>query len=198
MKLNTKSVGKATLIRLCLVFGLLLIIPLLGWPWHLINGGSLESSGVIFKVPSRYFSLDSTDDHPSMMRCGIGFPFWRARYGFMGLHPHPKRHKLDMKVDLDRLLTILVNQERAEGMSLIAQRTVETEIGPAFCFEFRSGARSIIDCYFDGSTLSLDYEGSEKFAGDIYELVNSARWQGNGPIGPPGMALLENYPAPRP
>ena len=180
MKVNGKFVGKLALILLCVVFGLLLIVPWLGWTWHLIHGGRVESSGVLFTVPPRYLALESSDGRVSMLRCDFGVPLWRAPYGFLGIYSHRDQPKIDMKLDLNRLQTILVNQEKLEGMSLDTQRKLDTEIGPAFCFHFKSGRRSNVSCFFDNSTLSVQYEGSEKFTGDIYELVNSARWSQQG------------------
>jgi len=181
MKLSGRIVGKIALIWLCVAFGLLLIVPWLGWTWHLIHGSTIESSGVLFRVPPRYLARGSSDGRASMWRCEVGVPLWRAPYGFLGIYPHRDRPKIDMKLDLNRLQTILVNQGKLEGMSLDAQRKLQTEAGPAVCFQFKSGRRSSASCFFDNSTLSIQYEGSEKFTGDIYELVNSARWQGAGP-----------------
>lgn len=185
MKLTAKTVGKGSLFGLCVGFCAFLVIPWLGWPWHIIHGSTIQTSGVLFEAPPRYFSLTSTDDHPSVMRCDFGIPLWRAPYGFIEIFPHPNGRRLDMETDLDRLQAILVNQERSEGMSLNSRRKMATGVGPAFCFEFESGMRSIVKCYFDKSRLSVEYEGSQKFAGDVYEIVNSARRQGAGPPFPP-------------
>lgn len=178
MKLNRKSLVKLVLVSLCIPLGVLLIIPWLGWAWRLIRGDSVESSGALFKVPPRYLARGSSDGGVSMLRYEFGVPLWPAPYGFIGIYPNHDRRKIDMKLDLNRLQAILISQEGSEGMNLAAQREIETEVGRAVCFQFRSGKRSNVRCLFNNSALSVQYDGSEKFAGDIYELVNSARWAG--------------------
>ena len=177
MKLNRKSLGKLALVWLCVALGVLLIIPWLGWAWRLIHGDSIESSGALLKVPPRYLAGGSSDGRVSMWRCEFGVPLWPAPYGFLEIYPNPDRRKIDLKLDLNRLQAILISQEGSEGMNLDAQREIGTEVGRAVCFQFKSGKRSSVSCFFDNSTLSVHYDGSEKFAGDVYELVNSARWQ---------------------
>jgi hypothetical protein len=61
MHIKVKNIARGLSAGLCIGFVGLAIIPWLGWPWHLIHGSILESSGVLFKVPARYFSLASTD-----------------------------------------------------------------------------------------------------------------------------------------
>jgi len=108
------------------------------------------------------------------MRCDFGVPLSRAPYGFIEIFSHPGGREIDLQRDSDRLEAILVKQEGSEGMNLVAQRKFETAVGRAFCLEFGSGKHSVVNCYFDKSTLSVEYEGSEKFTGDVYEVVNSA------------------------
>jgi hypothetical protein len=127
-----------------------------------------------------------------MIRCDFGVPFWQAPYGFIGIYQHSHRRNIDLTVDLDRLRAALVNEKKSDGMILNSERKIETGVGTAYCFEFKSERRSGVNCYFDKSSLNVEYEGSEKFAGDIYELVNSARWQSGAPIPPPGLASMES------
>ena len=116
-----------------------------------------------------------------MWRGGFGVPLWRAPYGFIGIYSNPNQHKIDMKLDTDRLQAILVSEEGQEGMVSDAQRKLDTGIGPAVCFQFKSGKRSSVRCFFDNSTLRVRYDGSEEFTGDIYELVSSARVTAGAP-----------------
>lgn len=177
MKVSAKSLARIALVWLCVVFILLLIVPWLGWAWRLIHGDSIESSEALFTVPPRYLARKSPDDEVSMWRCEFGVPLWNAPYGFIGIYPNHERRKIDVKLDLNRLQEIVVGQERLEGMTLDRQRDMRTRVGQAVCFEFKSERRSSVRCFFDNSTLSVQYDGSEKFAGDTYELVNSARWR---------------------
>lgn len=177
MRFSANRFKKYALWMVGLPLAFLLAIPWLGWPWHLIHGETIASSGIVFKIPARYFSPIPLDDNPAVMRTDFGLPLWHAPYGFITIFQHRGRHALDFRKDIDRIQSVLVTDERSAGMNLIAQRKFDTAIGEAVCFEFGSDRRSIVDCYFDKSTLSVDYEGSNKFGGDMYEVVNSARRQ---------------------
>jgi hypothetical protein len=140
--------------------------PWFGWAMHKFRGNGIQSSGVFFGVPDRYFEKTSSDGRSSMWRCDFGVPLWHATYGFIGIYPHHDGRKFDLQHDLEGLRTILINQEKLAGMNLNAQRKLDTKIGTAVCFQFKSEKRSNVSCFFNNSTMSILYEGSEKFVGD--------------------------------
>ena len=176
MKLTRAFLLKIAVIWSCIAIGLLLVVPWLGWAMHLFRGNGIQLSGVFFTVPDRYFAHTSSDCRASMWRCNFGVPLCHAAYGFIEIVPHHDGRKIDLKRDLDRLKTILINQEKLAGMNLLAQRKLDTKIGTVVCFQFNSEKRSNVSCFFDNSEITILYEGSETFVGDVYELVNSATW----------------------
>jgi hypothetical protein len=176
MRLTRTFLLKIAFILPCIAVGLLLVVSWFGWAVHKFRGNRIQLSGISFTVPDRYFAKTSSDGRASMWRCDFGVPLWHAAYGFIGIYPHHDGRRIDLQHDLDGLRTILIDQEKLAGMELNAQRKLDTKIGRAVCFQFNSRKGSNVSCFFDNKMISIQYDGSEKFVGDIYELVNSATW----------------------
>lgn len=154
----------------------LLIVPWLGWMWHLVSGDRAAIGGVSVRVLPRYFSTTDPDGSISQWRCGLGFPLSRARYGFVRIHQRVRTPKLQIDADFERVRAIVVAERAPSGMMLRSQQMFHTPAGPAACFEFRSRVGASVVCLFFGAhQLTLGYEGDEAFVPDAYEIIRSAR-----------------------
>ena len=172
MRLTRRFVLRTAFALLCISVALLLLVPWIGMASHMFRGSTVGFSGATFSVPIRYWAQTSEKGPATMWRGDFGIPLWRAAYGFIGIYPHDRR--IDKSRDFERLQKILVSEGASSGMSLVAIRELQTQLGDAFCFQFKSQRSSTVSCFFDGGTLGVEYEGSERYVGDVYEVVLSA------------------------
>jgi hypothetical protein len=162
-------------------FVCLLIVPWLGWMWHLVSGDRATIGGVSVRVLSRYFATTDPDGRISQWRCGFGFPLSHAHYGFVRIHQRVRVPRLQMDADFERVRAIVIAERRSSGMMLRSQQVLQTPAGPAACFEFRGKDGASVVCLFFGDhQLTIDYEGDEAFVPDVYEIIRSARLASGG------------------
>jgi hypothetical protein len=157
-------------------FVCLLIVPWLGWMWHLVSGDRATVGGVSVSVPSRYFAMTNPNGSVSQWRCGFGFPLSHAHWGFVGVYRVARVPRLRIDTDFERIRSIVIAERESNGMMFRSQEVLHTAAGPAACFQFRGNDGASVVCLLLGDhQLSLRYEGDEAFTPDAYEIVKSAR-----------------------
>ena len=155
-------------------FVCLLIVPWLGWMWHLVSGDRITIDGLSLSVPSRYVATTSPDGSVSQWRCGFGVPVC-AHSGFV-LIRLVRAPRLRMDAEFERVRAVVIAERRSNGMTLRSQQVLQTPAGPAACFQFRGKDGASVVCFLLGDhQLTLSYTGDEAFVPDVYEIVRSFR-----------------------
>lgn len=157
-------------------------LPHLGFFWHLVNNPKASIDGYSFIVPPKYF-LSHSEEELTMVRLSplmplisrrsdVAGPF--AKRNLIGIYKHPGGKSFDKEADYVRLRDWLIVEAKRGGLRLEIERSLSTQIGTTYCFQFNSSDLTGIRCFFEGSNVTVLFDGEPRFANDVYMVVSSA------------------------
>jgi hypothetical protein len=162
------------------------LLPRLGFLWHLINRSDVTVDGFSFVVHPKYF-LSRSDGGTYFVRFSPVVPFVSgrsairgafAKRNLIGIYANPERRAFNSDVDYARLKVWLTNEARSVGPYQQTEKTFNTQDGAALCFQFNRPESVEVRCFLDGSSVTVVFEGEPRFVDDVYQVVSGARKKG--------------------
>lgn len=171
------------LVVLTTVTSVELLLPQLGFLWHLVNRGDVTIGGYSFAVHPKYF-LSRSNKAITFVRFSPVVPFISgrsaikgvfAKRNLIGIYGNPERRVFDFDTDYASLRRWLADEARYAGPYQQLGKTVKTKNGTAYCFQFNRPESVAARCFLDGSSVTIYFEGEPRFVDDVYDVVGSAK-----------------------
>jgi hypothetical protein len=161
-------------------------IPYLGFFWHLVHRSEVTLDGHSFIVPPKY-SVSRSEGRLTFLRLSPKVPFASersivsgpfAKQNMVGVYEHDGSKSFDRDADYRRLKEWLSNEAMRDGLSLESERSLNTQIGTSYCFQFNGSQVAEVRCFIEGSKVTVLFDGEPRFAEDVYPIVSSTRQSG--------------------
>jgi hypothetical protein len=163
-----------------------LLLPRLGFLWHLVNRSEVTVDGLSFAVHPEYF-LSRSNGATTFVRFSPVVPFVSgrsaikgafAKQNLIGIYANPERRDFDFDADYARLKVWITNDARSAGPYQQAEKTLTMQNGAAHCFQFDRPESVEVRCFLDGSKVTILFEGEPRFVDDVYQVVSGAKRKG--------------------
>jgi hypothetical protein len=160
-----------------------LLLPRLGFLWHLVNRSEITVGQFSFAVHPKYF-LSRSNGAATFVRFSPVVPFLSgrspikgafAKRNLIGIYANPGRKDFDVDADYARLKAWLANEAVSAGPYQQSEKTLSTQDGTAHCFQFNRVESVEVTCFLDGSKVSVLFLGEPRFVIDVYQVVSGAK-----------------------
>lgn len=157
-------------------------IPYLGQLWHLTHNPDVSLGEYSFAVPEKYF-LSHYEGRLVFVRFSPVVPVVSKRssitgafatQNLIGIYRHGGK-AFDKNNDYQRMKEWLTDQGKQTGMRLESEKTLSSQLGSGYCFEFGGAQVFEVRCFFSGSTFTVVFDGERRFADDLYKVIADAR-----------------------
>ncbi|MDR3562658.1 MAG: hypothetical protein P4N59_14650 [Negativicutes bacterium] len=153
----------------------LLVVPFLGYGWHLFHRNYISYAGWKIPVPKDYLVMAGTKS-PSIMKLSLGEPYFGAPYSHVSFFGH-KPGGGEFKGSRDSVLFEESMSESAakEGFRPKSKHIVAVGDKVASCLEFeRNGKqpRSLVYCAVENAHIFPHFEGDAQYIPEFFSILN--------------------------
>jgi hypothetical protein len=145
----------------------LLIVPYLGYGWHLLHGNFILFAGWRIPVPSGYYVTREAKG-PGIWRLSLGAPYVEGPFGHFSFH---QSERIFLAGNDYAFFEKAMNEDAvASGYQLESRETVPAGGNSAYCVVFARAAiqpRSIARCAIGNTRIYVFYEGDGRYLPDL-------------------------------
>jgi hypothetical protein len=142
--------------------------------WHAYHGNSVTVANWRLQIPKRYSGFG----HNSYFTFSFGAPFFNKSYGHISFFSH----EVSASLSQQRIEAAVVSAAESDGYLLKDRKTIQTDHGPNYCFQFTERlqpSRVAVRCVSSLGELWIFFQGDRQLSDTVYDVV-----RGTNRIGP--------------
>jgi hypothetical protein len=152
----------------------LLIVPLLGYGWHVLHGNYVSYAGWKIAVPRDYYVIQQRRG-PAIWKLSFGAPLFDVPFSHVSFYSLPPGTAAFMGTrDSARYEKAVTQTATESGYQLKSKHTVTIGNKAAACLEFaRSGKqpRSLVRCAAEDANIYPFFEGDSRYIPDLFDAL---------------------------
>lgn len=166
---RTKIAVRLLVIFVAAILVCLLVVPFLGYGWHLLHGNFILFAGWRIPVPNGYYVIEERKG-PAMFRLSLGAPIFEVPFAHLSFYNFPSRGVFLAENDYPLFEKTMVEEAIKSGYELQSRQTVSVGDKSAYCMDFTRSTkqpRSIARCAVENSKIFVFYEGDPRYLPDL-------------------------------
>jgi len=152
----------------------LLVVPLLGYGWHVLHGNYISCAGWKIAVPRGYYVIQQRRG-PAIWKLSFGAPLFDVPFSHVSFYSLPPGSKSFMGTgDAARYEKVVTQTAKESGYQFKAKYTLTIGNKPAACLEYarsKKQPKSLVRCAAEDANIYPFFEGDPRYIPDLFDVL---------------------------